>query len=90
MNYKINLIKPEEEYLDSEIKKLSKELEDKFLRFKKDRADDLSYIDALIEYSNKYDINLDFIGELISYSELITSRIKKQFHKEIEFKEIDW
>ena len=90
MIYKINISKDITELTDSEVKELAFEFEEKFLKFKKELAKEISCLDAVMEYADRYDLDTAFVGELVSFSEVITKKIEKELNHQTEFNDDEW
>ena len=90
IKYKLDVQKDISDLTEEDMKNLYQDFEIKFLEFKNEVANDISYLDALIEYSDKFEFDVTFIGELTSYSKIISDRIKRELEKSIDIKDDEW
>lgn len=61
---------------EKELNSLAQEFKEKFVAFYCDRCKDLSILEAILEYSERYSIDERILGELIQKDKELTSRIK--------------
>ena len=61
---------------EKELNSLAQEFKEKFVAFYCDRCKDLSILEAILEYAERYSIDERILGELIQKDKELTSRIK--------------
>ena len=63
------------------------EFKEKFEAFYCDRCKDLSILEAILEYAERYSIDERILGELIQKDKELTSRIKNS--KKVRFRTVE-
>ena len=72
---------------EKELNSLAQELKEKFVACYCDRCKDLSILEAILEYAERYSIDERILGELIQKDKELTNRIKTS--KKVRFRTVE-